>query len=339
MTSRWVYAGGFARRFPRTDVRTTMPDPIRILEALSIAGLTAAVLVLVFGWPWRTPNPVQARIGGVLGVGAGIYAGCWELGALPNWPPREDQDRLLFILVPAVVLVETVIAPLMRPKWLPWLLRLAIAASAPRILLHGTIYLSDLSGPNTREWSPAQAALILGGLSIVLLAVWCAMWLLVKRSGCHSVPIVLALVCAGASVTVMLSGYASGGQSGIAMTAALVGVVAGSLVLRGTPQMNGVVGVGVVGLFSLLVVGRFFGELSTANALLLFGAPLLAWGAEIPLVRRGGSISLGLVRVILPAIPVAVALLFAQHQFVADASGKAASSSEATADDYSAFGK
>jgi hypothetical protein len=123
------------------------------------------------------------------------------------------------------------------------------------------------------------------------------------------------------------------------VTAALVGVVLASLLLKGTPEMNGVVGVGVLGLFSLLLVGRFFGQLSTTNGLLLFCAPLLAWGAEIPLVRRGGSIAHGLTRVILPAIPVAIALLLAQRQFIADTVKTSTESSEPSADDYMSFGK
>jgi hypothetical protein len=103
--------------------------------------------------------------------------------------------------------------------------------------------------------------------------------------------------------------------------------------------MNGVVGLGVVGLFALLLVGRFFGQLSTANAALLFAAPLLAWGAELTFVRRGGRIAHGAVRVILPAIFVAAALLSAQQQFRADSSRTAAGSNEPSADDYMNFGK
>ena len=173
----------------------------------------------------------------------------------------------------------------------------------------------------------------------MLAAVWAALWLLVKRSACRSVPVVLAIVCAGASVTVMLSGYASGGQIGLTLSAALVGAVIASLALAGTPEMNGVVGLGVVGLFALLVVGRFFGQLSTANAVLLFCAPLLAWGAELPFARRGGSVAHGLARVILPAIPVTVALLLAQQQFLADTARTAAGPNEPSVDDYMNLGK
>ena len=38
----------------------------------------------------------------------------------------------------------------------------------------------------------------------------------------------------------------------------------------------------MVGLFSLLVIGHFFGELTTAHAILLLFAPLLGWLPELP---------------------------------------------------------
>jgi hypothetical protein len=108
-----------------------MPDPIRILEALAISAVVAGAILLLFGWPWRAPNRVRGRIGGVLGVGAGISAGCWWLGVSPNWPPREDQDRLLFVLLPALIVVETAVALVARPRWLAWLLRLVVGGPPP----------------------------------------------------------------------------------------------------------------------------------------------------------------------------------------------------------------
>jgi hypothetical protein len=315
-----------------------MLDTIRVLQALSISVAVAAAIVMLLGWPWRAPNRVRARIGGVLGGGGGIYVGCWWLGVSPNWPPREDQDRLLFVLFPALIVVEAVVAFAARPRWLPWLLRMAVAASAAPILLYGSSYISEPAGPGSREWTLVQTGLILGGLATMLAAVWGALGLLVKRSDCRSVPVVLAIVCAGASVTVMLSGYASGGQIGLTISAALLGAVIASLVWAGTPEMDSVVSLGVVGLFALLVVGRFFGQLSTANAAVLFGAPLLAWGAELPFVRRGGWVVHSVARVILPAIAVAVALLLARQQFLADAA-RTARSNDPSADDYMKFEK
>jgi hypothetical protein len=316
-----------------------MPDPIRILEAMALAALVAAVFLLAFGFPWRAPSPARARIGGVLGTAGGILAGCWWMDALPNWPPREDHDRLLLILLPAIAAAEIIIAAASRPRWLAWPLRLIVSAGAAPILLYGSSYVTDLTGPNSREWSIAHAVLIFGVLALVLVVVWWAVWLLTKRSACRSIPVLLALVSAGAAVTVLLSGYASAGQTGLTLPAALVGLTAASLALKGAPEMNGVVGVGVVSLFALLVEGRFFGQLSTTNAILLMGAPLLGWCAEIPGLRRKTSLAHGVIRLVLPTIPVAIALVVAQRQFVADTAKTSTESNEPSANDYLNFGK
>jgi hypothetical protein len=316
-----------------------MPDPIRILEALALAALVAATFLLAFGYPWRAPSPARSRIGGALGTAGGILAGCWWMDALPNWPPREDHDRLLLVLLPATAAVEIIIAAASRPRWLAWPLRLIVSAGAAPILLYGSSYITDLRGPDSREWSIAQTVLIFGVLALVLVVVWWAVWLLTKRSACRSVPVLLALVSAGAAVTVLLSGYASAGQSGLTLPAALLGLTAASLALKGAPEMNGVVGVGVVSLFALLVEGRFFGQLSTTNAILLMGAPLLGWCAEIPGLRRKTSFAHGVIRLVLPTIPVAIALVVAQRQFMADTAKTATESNEPSADDYLNFGK
>ena len=154
--------------------------------------------------------------------------------------------------------------------------------------------------------------LIPAALAAALAVVWIALVVLERRTQGCSVPLALALACAGASATVMLSGYATGGQLGLPLAAALAGAMAASLALSGTADRSGVIGMAVVGLFSLLVVGRFFGSLSTTNAALLFGAPLLCWLPELPPRCRG------LVRVLWAAVPVALALTLARSKFVED---------------------
>src|SRR5262245_36639641 len=131
-----------------------MPDPVRILGALAAAAVLAGAAVLLCGWPWRKAHPTRTSLGGLLGVALGFVVGCWWLGFTPQWPPREDQDRWLLVLFPAVVAVEVAAVFLKRLPWLAWLLRLAVAAGAARILLHNTSYLADLAGPGTREWTP-----------------------------------------------------------------------------------------------------------------------------------------------------------------------------------------
>jgi hypothetical protein len=316
-----------------------MPDPVRMLEAAGAAMAVAALVLLACGWPRRTPRPVRSSVGAVVGVGAGLVAGCWVLGLWPHWPPREDQDRFLALVLPAVFVAELLSASGRIPRWLAWLVRLALAAAAARVLLHDTSYLTDLAGPGTREWTPAQAAWILGGLAVVLAVVWVALaYLAVRAAG--AVPLAgLALACAGAGLAVMLSGYATGGQLGVPLAAALGGSAAAALVLRGPSRVAGALGVGVVGLFCLLLIGRFFGQLRTAEAVLLFAAPLLSWLPELPYPRRPRPWLRGLLAVALVAVPVAVVVVRAQRQFVADSATSGGPSTEPTLQDYMDFGR
>src|SRR5215471_13747611 len=107
-----------------------MPDPILILQSMAAAAVTDAVVVLLARWPRQTFSPARGSAACVLGVGVGVLFGCWWLGIRPHWPPREDQDRLLLILLPAIVVVEFVAAFLVRAPYLAWLLRFGVAAMA-----------------------------------------------------------------------------------------------------------------------------------------------------------------------------------------------------------------
>src|SRR5260370_41872591 len=193
-----------------------MLDPVQVLVALGPAGLTAAAVLLLYGWPWRKPYAPGASAGVVLGVGVGVYVGTLLLGLRPHWPPREDQDRLLFLLFPALVVIEFGAAFAGRFRWIAWAPRLALAALAARVLLHGIRYLSDAADADADHWTPTQAYLILGGLAASLACVWALLSVLATRAPGRSVPFAVAVACGGAAVAVMLSGYASGGASGLA---------------------------------------------------------------------------------------------------------------------------
>ena len=184
------------------------------------------------------------------------------MGLKPNWPPTEDQHRYLLILLPAAVVVASLAAFLDRRWWLGWPLRLLLALATARILLHQSIYLEDSAGPGTREWSPLQTTLILGGLAAGLLAMWAGLDVLARRTRGATVWVALAIASAGAAVAVMYSHYATGGQLGVPLAGGLLGA-AGAALLFGGPRERGSLGVGVVALFGLLVVGRFFADLTT----------------------------------------------------------------------------
>jgi hypothetical protein len=317
-----------------------VPDPVAIVMAMGIAAAEALAVLLVCTWPWRAAGPARFDAGWALGLGLGTFLGCWSLGIRPAWPLQQDLDRLLALVLPAIVAIEVLAAFPRVPRWLVWTLRLAVAAATARVLLHGTSYLTDLTGPGTREWSPAQAWLVLGGCGALLAAVWTLLALLARRVRGYSPAVCLMVATTASAVAVMLSGYATGGQVGLPLAAALVGVTAASLVLRRSPPLTGPPGVAVVALFSLLLVGRFFGELTSAHAVLLFCAPLLGWLPELPLLRRLPPWSRGLIRVILVGVLVFGVLASAYSKFVANSKAASpAATDEPSLKDYMDFGR
>ena len=72
--------------------------------------------------------------GWVVGIGGGYYLGCWLLEIRPRWPIREDLDRLLGLVIPAVLARRAAGALSRRvPRWLIWALRMAVAGLAARV--------------------------------------------------------------------------------------------------------------------------------------------------------------------------------------------------------------
>ena len=317
-----------------------MPDPVLIVTAMGVAAAAAAVLLLICGWPWRAARPFWVDAGWVLGVGGGFFIGCWVLGIRPHWPPREDLDRLMALVLPAVMVVELLAAFPRVPRWLIWPLRAAVVASGAAVLLHGSSYLTDVAGSGTREWSPIQAWLILGGMAAAEGTVWALLVILARRAPGLSHAICLSGTSAAAAVTVMLSGYATGGQVGLPLAAALLGASAAVLVLPRSSRVTGPIGVAIVGLFSLLVIGRFFGQLTSAHAILLFCAPLLGWLPELPYLRRLPPWARGLSRVILVGALTAVVVGDAQRKFAENSQASSSSEpNEPSMQDYMDFGR
>ncbi|HEY7154267.1 MAG TPA: hypothetical protein VH575_09955 [Gemmataceae bacterium] len=276
-----------------------MPDAVRLLEAMGGAAATAAVVFLLFACPWRATRPMGVAAGWTMSVGLGFAAGCRLLNVPLHWPPREDQDRFLLLVMPAVLGVELLAAVPRVWRGLILSLRIILAAAVAPVLLHGSVYLNDPASAD--YWPPARRGLILAGMAAALAIVWGLLARLHRRAPGRSLPIALALTCAAAGVTVMLSGYLSGGQLTLPLAASLIGAAAASLVLSAAPNSTGWLGPGIVGLFGVLAMGRFFADLTTAHAFALFSAPLLGWLPELPGFRWLRLSLRGLARVVLIA--------------------------------------
>jgi hypothetical protein len=290
-----------------------MPDPIHVLGVLALTAVVAALAVLAGGWPWRSPHPGRAGVAGVVGPGAAFFLGAGLIESWPRWPPAEDQDRFLLILLPAVLLVEGIAAVPRVPRRLAWALRLLLAVGAGPVLLYGSPLMGALAGRGTGPWSPSQAATALAVLAAGLILVWAALGSLVASRPQRSTLVALALTCGGAAATVLLSGYATGGLRGLALAAALAGAAVAFRVLSPPRGLTGAVGVGVVGLFALVVTGRFFGSLTTFHAVLLLLAPLLCWLPALAPLGRLRPAARGALSALLVALPLALAVVQAER--------------------------
>jgi hypothetical protein len=177
-------------------------------------------------------------------------------------------------------------------------------------------------------------------LGIGLAAVWAALILLERKTPGSTAPLAIGIVGAGAGVTIMYSGYASGGLVGFPLGAAVIGASLAAMLMPKPAQLQGVVGLGVVGVFSLLLSAHFFSELNRTYAVLLFFGLLLCWLPEVPAKIKGVS------RLAVAAIPVILIVFLAKARFTEIESAKNPKTKEQhsngiviTDDDYSSFGK
>src|SRR5271166_522727 len=99
-----------------------MSGDVLNFEAIAVAALVAAAVVLLLGWPWRSPQPGRAGLGCLLGAAAGVAVGCLAYGPKSLCSLQSSQGRLLLVVLPLAVVVESLSLFWRRLFWLKWLL-------------------------------------------------------------------------------------------------------------------------------------------------------------------------------------------------------------------------
>ncbi len=194
---------------------------------------------------------------------------------------------------------------------------MALAIVVAPILLHNSVYLADLNGRDSAEWSTAHATIVLGGLAAVLTLWWAMLSGLESRTSTPTVMWVLALDALAAAATVMLSGYYRAGLLGLGLAAALAGATLASYLARPRSTSSGSLGMGVIGIFSVVIIGVFFGSLTSGQMACLLLAPALAWTVELPWLRSLPPGWRYAVRLACVAVPLIAVVLFAERRFTA----------------------
>lgn len=269
-----------------------------IVFGVVVPALVAASLMTVFHVLGRRLGLKNRNgLGMALGLGLGNLAG--DAGVFwPSWPPLDVTDRIPFLAIAALVLALVEVS---RPvgTWMAW---------GNRIVLTGLTLVAILGPAFGATWQ--TPTILLGGalLAAGMVLSWASLDALAARLSGAAQFLPLLVITTGASVALVLSGNMVLGRLCGVLTAALAGcwVVAWrvpslSLERGATPTI-------AVVLASLLLVGRFYGELTTPCALLLASAPAFLWLARFGRVQRCGPWLRTFVATSAVLVPVAIAV-------------------------------
>ena len=288
-----------------------MPDPVLFAKAVAASGAVSAIVMALLTLLRRPATTARINVACILGIALGAAVGFRVLELAPHWPPVDGLDRLLFILLPLSVAIELIASFARVPGAVAWILRIGLAAVAGRVLLHGSSYLDG----SASDFTVGQIWIALVMCAVLLTAVWSLLARLMQRSPGISIPLALSQTCVAGGMALMLSGYLTGGKAALPLAAGLAAVAIASRLVASRTACPGTIGIGVVSLFGILILGRFFGELSTGRAVAIFLAPLLCWTTELPVFRNRKPWVVAAVRLALVALPLAAVLFLAQRDF------------------------
>ena len=301
-----------------------MPDPILYLKAFLAVVVASAIVLLALRLVVRRSTDSLAAAAGVLAISAGLVVGYDVLFFTWTWSPANALNRFLMIVLPATLIVELLTAVFhsgLYSRSLMIVLRLTLYACAGWILLHDSVYLSGVGRDNTDAWTLTQTIAILCGGFSGLIVVWSLLRRLSRRSASCSITLSLAMAVLCTGLATMMAGYIKGGVAAIPLTATLLGIALVSPVLTnglgdsGEPYLQGTIGIGVIGLFSLLCIGHFFGQLNGLHAIVIFLTPLLCWISELPGLVSTPPLQKFSIRLIAVTIPLAAVLFVAKRDF------------------------
>lgn len=284
----------------------------------------------------------------VFAMSCGILAGYVILNFSWPWPPANALDRFLTIVLPAILIIEFIAA--INGDCFPkdfgssaaigrrriyrtvlgvlWVARFSLAFGIGRILMRGSVYLHPANGEIRDAWLIQNMSSILLASSLLLTATWFALIQLEARGASAGIVLSLSLSIFCAGGTTMMAGYIKGGAAALPLATVLIVIALSSQFrvierLLGKDQnlfstkeiMTPAIGIGLVSLFSLIWIGRFFGQLTTTDGLVIFFAPTLCWITELPLLRNKSSAIKSVICLAAVMIPLAILLANAKREF------------------------
>ena len=235
-----------------------MLGPLTFAGAAVAAGAVALSTAAAGRRAWGGSRGLAA-----LSVLAGTAAGGWLVGGLSPLPPRVAVVRLLVVGLPLAAATEAVAAG-QRLRRLAPVVRGVAALVIVRVLLHDSVHLQ-------MEATAGRTA-VLGAAALAALA-WPFVAAGERRIDGGIVAVVAVMVSLlAAALAIPMAGYVKGGLVAALLAVAVTGSLAGG-------GRSGLSGFGFAALMGIVVVGRFFGGLSSPAAVLLCMPPVLTVAA------------------------------------------------------------
>ena len=307
-----------------------MPEPLQYMFALAAAFAVSFFAIFISHPAMRATIPSLARFVFMVGLVLGLLTGYRILGFELRWPPVNALDRFLLIVLPAALIVEFIGAvPVPNDEhnfrsslsgFCAATIRFALIVSVGRILWHDSVYFSSAES-NTNDWPPFIAfGVLLSGAALLYVALRSSMVLAFRGvSASLTTGLVMSLLATG--MVTMLAGYIKGGAAAMPLAGGICGA---ALALWMTDKQTGpatshgqfLIGISVTALFSLLWIGRFFGQLTTFDVLMIFLSPHCCWLSEFWPFRDYGNNYRMLIRMAAVALTLLVVLFFKWQHFM-----------------------
>jgi hypothetical protein len=238
-----------------------------------LAGLAAAVILLV-GWqPWRgRAEPPRSTWSDALAFGAAYFVP--RLLVVQSAPSRLDGWLALFVAVASAV------GALQGWLVLPYMLRWG-----GRFVLSLFLLVTVLS-PLADRWERLPLLAWYVGLLFGMPMLWSTLEALARRSGGASLPVSFALVSAAAAFALDRAGAARLALASQTLTAALLAWALVAGLRRRMSLARGALPVMVVLAIVTPLLGRLYGGLSNETLALLALGLIAPWTAELPWMRR-----------------------------------------------------
>lgn len=275
-----------------------MPPVQDILLGIVVPAVVCAAILLAAWQPWRRAAPRDGRWAGAIAIGIAYAIAYAKLVGDFQWPPT-SADNWIVYLMPAAMVGGVLFCAFPLP---PWARVVAVAALAVVLiwLLLRPLVGSEFSGAAAAGWIAA------GALAMNLW--WVAINQLARYGPRLLAPIVLILTAGGGAAILADNGLL---QRGGLVLGAMTAILAASAVVAAMSPRFRLAGGGTLAatlvLFGTLLYGYYYIYPDPAPRLIgamgiVLAAPLLAWVAWLPGIRRRGAWLRG-------AIAVAVVLL------------------------------